>query len=1114
MLSEKTIDILNSLSLEEVMRNNSLAVDHYTSKSVFYCCPFHEERNGSFCVERYPGKGETYAGFHCFVCGKSNGSEGRGAIMLQQKLLAKACQPDDFLSVVNRLAKDFNLIIEGDYKNGFFHRMKKVDPCSEFSIRPKEGPLTKAELRALGCQCIPVFYRDRTDDGLECERAATDADGRTLYKYSFGKDFYQSGCEGENFDSELLKQRFNLVSVASYVTPSRPDADGVLHSYEVSSTDAYPIFAFRYEDKHGWWMRKYEPYFREVADKNGHLGPNHKFTWWYQDDKKRSDLRNYVYGDSDVMEALAAMKEQGPGTPFMGVTTSDEDHPLVNVSRRDSKGNRFDVNVFRRLVICSGPRDAISTYFHSDAHVVFPHSESVQLSPMVIRQLFKISASVYVMYDIDKTGIREMHRLALDYPDLRVLYLPEDLKELSDARTGKQCKDAEEFFNYYPSVIKKREDLKGMSVNRVFADMLTTAKRMRFWDEQFQTKRDEDDNKYKIKKYTLNFDAMSQFLSACGFYKYRDESGTEKYVQVRNNIVDVIDEKRALSVAKEIMKDYLFHHSEFYSEDLSNAISTQKKIGADTLNGIRSIQLNFQSWGEDFEYFFFRDCAVKVTAEGIQTVDYIDLPMQVNRNAIMDYDYHPLHTPLFEIKENPDFKHEEEEHLQRMRSGQLSDAELEEETAKFIAYKRLYRYKLRFTRAMKDMSPCMQYLYDISRMHWRKEQTGMPLNAEETQRQDMNFVSKACAVGYVLSRYRTNAQQQMSVFTDASVLDEAKSSGGTGKSLMFDLLSLVRKVYKIQGKAFKKKENIAKNFQGFEDTVHSICFIDDLRQDISGDEFYNLTDSVVVKSLYKDEYMLPKERTPKFFVTMNNMSFDLSHGSTARRVYLGMVSDYYHAGNYTGTVSDWSPYKKFGRDIILNASADELNETIHMMIQCCQFYLQTKESILPPMEHDGLMRIIYSSIKDSTFIDWANAYFAYEGHFNVPLCIDEIVMNFLDHKGDELTKQNIKKARNEVLQKLKLYCTNMQFIMNPPIVYRADKSCGDLPRWKAWVTEYYRDRPVTERERIRATARCCFFYHLGEDPKYTDAIRQCPEVDTEREEYLMNGGISIDENIE
>ena len=305
-------------------------------------------------------------------------------------------------------------------------------------------------------------------------------------------------------------------------------------------------------------------------------------------------------------------------------------------------------------------------------------------------------------------------------------------------------------------------------------------------------------------------------------------------------------------------------------------------------------------------------------------VDVVDLPMQVNRHAIMDHDYHPLHTPLFEINENPDFKHREEAHRQLLASGTLSEDDVDKETAEFIAYKRLERYKLRFTRDMKDMSPCMQYLYDISRMHWRKEITKMPLTLEEKQRQDMNFVSKACAVGYVLSRYRTNAQQQMSVFTDATVADEGKSSGGTGKSLMFELLSLVRKVYKIQGKAFKKKENIAKNFQGFEDTVHSICFIDDLRQDISGDEFYNLTDSVVVKSLYKDEYMLPKERTPKFFVTMNNMSFDLSHGSTARRIYLGMVSDYYHAGNYTGTVSEWSPYRKFGKDIIQNATSEEL----------------------------------------------------------------------------------------------------------------------------------------------------------------------------------------------
>ena len=94
-------------------------------------------------------------------------------------------------------------------------------------------------------------------------------------------------------------------------------------------------------------------------------------------------------------------------------------------------------DVFRRIVICSGPRDAINVYFHSDAHVVFPHSESVEISSETIRRLLNISMEVFVLYDIDRTGIRTMNLLALKHVELKVLYLPEDLSTQYNPRSGK-----------------------------------------------------------------------------------------------------------------------------------------------------------------------------------------------------------------------------------------------------------------------------------------------------------------------------------------------------------------------------------------------------------------------------------------------------------------------------------------------------------------------------------------------------------------------------------------------------------------------------------------------------------------------------------------------------
>ncbi len=54
MISDKTVDKLNALPLPDVMRNNGYLPASQTARSVFYRCPFHDEKNGSFCVSKFP----------------------------------------------------------------------------------------------------------------------------------------------------------------------------------------------------------------------------------------------------------------------------------------------------------------------------------------------------------------------------------------------------------------------------------------------------------------------------------------------------------------------------------------------------------------------------------------------------------------------------------------------------------------------------------------------------------------------------------------------------------------------------------------------------------------------------------------------------------------------------------------------------------------------------------------------------------------------------------------------------------------------------------------------------------------------------------------------------
>ena len=490
--------------------------------------------------------------------------------------------------------------------------------------------------------------------------------------------------------------------------------------------------------------------------------------------------------------------------------------------------------------------------------------------------------------------------------------------------------------------------------------------------------------------------------------------------------------------------------------------------------------------------------AVKVTADSIEPVDYVDLSFHVNRKAIIDADYHPLKSPLFTIEENPEYAARKELNDQRMADKRMNENERRREDAEFIAYQRLYRFLLKMPKDIDQMPVCVQWLYDTSRIHWRKEAEGYPLTELEKQRQDMHFICKVALMGYMLSRYRTGTMQKMGVVTEYTVADEGKNSGGTGKSFFRSFFELVRKVCYIPGQTLKKKENMAKNFDKFHYTVDSMCLIDDLRPDMMGSEFYNITDNITVKTLYHDEMTLPREATPKIFITMNKMPFDMTEGSTSRRIFLAMQSDYYHDEDYAGQFKKRTPQTKFGKDIFLEATEEERDEAVYMMLQSCQFYLGLQESLIPPMSQDGQMRILYSAIKDQVFIDWANHFFSNQWHWKRPVSISEMAISYLDHRGDSVTMQSVKSVKNEMIEKMQAYCFNMQYTMNPSIVYRSDKG-SKYPRHYAWEQEFMNDT-IRREERTRKFTRVCFFYKLGEEPKDSKEILSCPETDEEWEE--------------
>lgn len=1125
-LPQDIVDTLNSIPLEKVMEFNGYTPSRKTDDKVFYCCPFHGEKEASFKIDRYPSFRQKQGdiplpGFHCFACGKG----GYGALMLQAMIMEKELGKDfrkitDELSqiigldlednesrqITDSLARMENLVVEGDHKNGFFHRAQMyAEPVDEIRLMKKDG-FTHNELRALGCQVQQVFRKNYSEQGGF--DAVQDESGNAVFKFSFGHGFYRHSFQECNFDSKLLTERFNLYALEGFITEKRwKGEERGWQSYEVKASVTYPVFAFIYQDEQGWWCRKYEPLFKQVSDKNGKLSQNYKFTWWYEGGRGRDEeLSHRMYGDVDVMRALS-------GKP---VESSDDTHPTIEVFQK-SEGEKKRVKKFKRVIICSGPRDAINVYFHSDAHVCFPHSESVEIPSSTIQKLREIANEIFILYDIDDTGIKKANRLAMRFLDLKIIYLPRELKNCRSIRTGKPCKDAEEYFNYFPAVLKDITNFYGNDINDHFANMLAAAKPMQFWDKKETRHAKNTEDEYTTIKYTMNVDNMNQFLSASGMFAY-GTGKTSKFVDVgANHVVELVDKEDATICAKRKMKSYLENNRHYNNPDLSNAISDTKRLNLSNLSEMRDANLDFHSWGEDFDYLFFRNTAVRVSATEIKKVPYSQLPYHVNREAIIDEEFEPENlSRYFEIQEHPRMKELQKQY--EIKRYELKDVDARKQAlAELKAQEKVWKYHLVLHRDMNDMPPLVQFIYDLGRMFWRDEEQGTPLPVDKKQFQDAHFINKIVGLGYMLSRFRTPTRQQMVTITDYTRANGGKASGRNGKSTFAGLLRLVRRgLDEIPGKQFQTDSaNFAKKFSDFTQTKHSYISIDDLRTGTNAEYFYNVVRRLPVKNLYHDMVLIPLEESPKIIASMNE-SFDITSPSTYGRMWPMLVSDYYHDESYEGDLELTSPETKFGYDIVDAAPEDEKMFNRNLLVYALQLYFQfaakEKGVIRPPIGKEGAISVASSDINDERFIQWANGFYADANHFERPIAFKEMVIDYLDSIEQPVNNSTIYKTSASFRDKMFKYCRHLNIIINPDVVYRKENDEDKFKpkrvvRRQAWETVFDGEMPIEPRVRRKGggttTPDCYYFYHRGNVPEDFSRVLMAPEEDPEKDRWKI-----------
>jgi hypothetical protein len=492
-----------------------------------------------------------------------------------------------------------------------------------------------------------------------------------------------------------------------------------------------------------------------------------------------------------------------------------------------------------------------------------------------------------------------------------------------------------------------------------------------------------------------------------------------------------------------------------------------------------------------------------------------------NTDAILSGSF-TMQKQAWHVIVNAQYETERLNHEEIMRSSKTAEERVQE-NMRWDAWVSLWKYRLVLDKPLNEMPMHFRFLYNCSRIFWEKEQAGTELSSTERQVQDMYFVTMLHALGSALVRHRSANRQQFLHITDNGTRREDLASGGTGKTAILELLGLMRKVLKIDGKALEGGNvSLTQELDKVIPGLHTIVCLDELPQGFSPKTLYNYTLSLTSRGLYRASVVLEGDDLPKFVVASNEQ-LDLSSDSTSRRTYQVLVSDWYHPRSLDGSRPAHTPADDFRRqygikEVARNLPPALLNEARNLLLGCVQLFFQLPdETLRPPRDSRALLRQALAASKDEQFTLWISDYLTDGRHLGIPIAYPELAISLLDYCGITVGRKSIDAAYARIRRNLDDFLRTSVYVCNPKRVLLTQTDIDNgFRRCAAWQHQLNPDGSIrTDADGNRLPRvlvkkapypKTFYFYRKGKIPahKYSenhigdaDYVQPAPETDPE-----------------
>lgn len=209
-------------------------------------------------------------------------------------------------------------------------------------------------------------------------------------------------------------------------------------------------------------------------------------------------------------------------------------------------------------------------------------------------------------------------------------------------------------------------------------------------------------------------------------------------------------------------------------------------------------------------------------------------------------------------------------------------------------------------------------------------------------------------LGYLLHSYKTSSNNAAIILNDEVISENP--NGGSGKGILTNAVSHMKKVSTIDGKTFDFNKTFP--YQTVSTDCQVLAF-DDVRKNFDFEKLFSIiTEGITIEYKGKDAIKLPVSESPKVLIS-TNYTIRAEGGSFQRRMFEVELSSYFGAHH--------TPLDEFGCLLFEDWNTDEWARFDQFMINCIQYYL---ENGLKPYEHKNLKIRKLINQTSQEFYDW------------------------------------------------------------------------------------------------------------------------------------------------